>query len=447
MRERCPPPRLVFLLSLLFPFLLTAGEPALSCWNFLVKADATKVLSVEAIPPGTSPRWALNVSQESHDWTSFDNSRAFFATPIPYVISPLYRHNHAPALTWLGNGDLLAIWFSTEKEVGTEMTILASRLRKGANQWEPSEAFFKASDRNMTGSSLFYDEAGVLYHFNGMGKENVPGWTHLVMMMRKSFDHGATWSSPRAINPRFQLRQQVIAGTLRTQDGRLIQCCDATPGFNGGSAIHISPDNGQSWTDPGQGKPKPNFIAGASGEGFIAGIHARVVELRDGSLLALARGDSIDGRMPMSLSKDHGKTWHYSASPFPPISAAQRLALIRLREGPLMLVSFTSGNFRKPEAHGMPFIDQEGRGLIGHGMYAALSFDEGKSWPLRKLLTPGRGSFNGGSLAGSFTTAANRAEHAGYIDATQSPDGVIHLISSGLYYRFNYPWLVAGFHR
>ena len=113
--------------------------------------------------------------------------------------------------------------------------------------------------------------------------------------------------------------------------------------------------------------------------------------------------------------------------------------------GPLLLVSFTSGNRRQPEANGMEFIDQAGATLVGHGMYAALSFDDGKTWPLRKLLTPGQGEYDGGAHTGKFTATATRAEHAGYLAATQTPDGVIHLISSRLHYRLNLAWLVAGF--
>ena len=33
------------------------------------------------------------------------------------------------------------------------------------------------------------------------------------------------------------------------------------------------------------------------------------------------------------------------------------------------------------------------------------------------------------------------AEIGGYLAETQTPDGVIHFISSGLHYRFNLPWL------
>jgi hypothetical protein len=43
--------------------------------------------------------------------------------------------------------------------------------------------------------------------------------------------------------------------------------------------------------------------------GKIAGIHAGVVQLKDGRLMAFGRGDNVDGKMPKSLSADMGKTW------------------------------------------------------------------------------------------------------------------------------------------
>jgi hypothetical protein len=92
----------------------------------------------------------------------------------------------------------------------------------------------------------------------------------------------------------------------------------------------------------------------------------------------------------------------------------------------------------------MTFTDQKGKEFTGHGLYAAVSFDEGKTWPVRKLLTPGKGDFDGGAWTKKFTATPTRAEHGGYLAATQTPDGEIHLISSRLHYRFNLPWLVVG---
>jgi formylglycine-generating enzyme len=35
----------------------------------------------------------------------------------------------------------------------------------------------------------------------------------------------------------------------------------------------------------------------------------------------------------------------------------------------------------------------------------------------------------------------NNAEPRGYLAAVQSPDGMIHIVSSRLHYRFNLKWL------
>ena len=418
--------------------------------RFEVEEVDGRVVKMTPVPDKTTPPWARNVSQNTFDWTKKLNSQPFLATPIVYVLpptdqlEPFYSHNHQPSITWLANGDLLAIWYTTRDESGTELTVLASRLRAGQKDWEPSSEFFKAPNRNMHGSSIFHDGKGTIFHFNGMAPDGGKGWALLALLMRKSVDNGETWTAPFAVDPRVIGRHQVITGTLLTKAGVLIQNCDAVPGGNGGTALHISRDSGKTWVDPGEGKPQQNFTEGGMGEGTIAGIHATAIELEDGRLMALGRGDSINGKMPMSISSDLGKTWNYSASPFPPIGGGQRLVLRRLNEGPLLLISFTSGKRSEPEANGMTFMDQAGGEFIGHGMYAALSYDQGKTWPVRKLLTPGTGDFDGGGHTSTFTATPTRAEHAGYLAATQSPDGIIQLISSRLHYRFDLAWLTAG---
>ena len=399
----------------------------------------------------TPHRHANAVRQQAFTWSKNDTT-PFFTAPVPYVITPacgssepFFRHNHQPAITWCDNGDLLAAWFSADEENGRGMVVLASRLRAGSDQWEEASLFFKVPDRNMTGLALFNDGEGRLYHLNGV--EAAGDWQNLAMTLRVSTDNGATWSAPRLIAPEHTKRHQIIAGTIRTREGWLIQACDAGPGSHDGAAIHISKDGGATWHDPWDGAPLPDFHEGGSGS-TIAGIHAGVVQLADGSLMALARGNSIEDeqgrlRMPMSLSKDGGKTWEYHASEFPPIDGGQRLVFMRLKEGPLLLISFTDHPLRTPEnERGMLFPDRAGNNYRGYGLYAALSFDEGKTWPVRKLLTDGETRFlNGGAWTRFFLMDQTHAEPQGYMAATQTPDGMIHLVSSRLYYRFNLAWL------
>ncbi|MBM3494490.1 MAG: exo-alpha-sialidase [Armatimonadetes bacterium] len=168
------------------------------------EADET-VVSITAVPDRTPPRWARDVSQKRFGWSTRPGAdRPFFARPIPYVIppadegEPFHPHNHQPSIAWLPNGDLLAIWYSTAAESGTELTVLASRLRAGAESWDPSSEFLKAPDRNMHGSSILHDGKGAVYHFNGMGPAGGKGWAKLALLMRTSRDNGVTWTPARA---------------------------------------------------------------------------------------------------------------------------------------------------------------------------------------------------------------------------------------------------------
>lgn len=378
-----------------------------------------------------------------------DASKPLFMEPQVYIVppvepgTPLYSHNHQPSVTWCDNGDLLAIWFSAEEENSREIVVLSSRLPAGSDTWKPAELFFKVPDRNVTGSAIMNDGKGHILHMNGV--EAAGDWQNLALVMRRSDDNGHSWSSPRIVEPEHSRRHQVISGTSVLSDGSIIQACDAGPGGSDGTSLHISRDSGMTWQDQWDGAPLPEFCEGGKGT-TLAGIHAGVVELTDGRLMALGRSNSIADkqgrkRMPVSISADQGKTWTYHASEFPPIDGGQRLVLMRLNEGPLLLVSFTDHPQRTPEnERGMDFADGK-----GYGMYAALSYDDGRTWPVKKLLTDGRERLlNGGAWTGEFIMDGHHAEPRGYLAGTQSPDGIIHILSSRLHYRFTLPWLESS---
>ena len=234
-------------------------------------------------------------------------------------------------------------------------------------------------------------------------------------------------------------------------DGTGVQRCDAGPGSEDGTSIHLSHDGGDTWSDPWDGAPLPQFVEGGTGT-TIAGIHAGIVQLADGSLMAMGRGidnavTGADGKkhLPISISTDQGKTWTYHASPFPPIQGHQRLVLLRLQEGPIMLVSFTDHPTRTPRnEQGMMFTDTHGNTTRGYGAYVALSYDEGRTWPVCRLLTDGiERHLNGVAWTQFFVMDDTHAEPRGYLAATQSPDGMIHLLSSRIHYAFNLAWIEA----
>ncbi len=368
-----------------------------------------------------------------------DAGKPYFQGPRQYVKvppaedCPVYaRHNHCPAIVNCPNGDLLAIWYTCRREPGRELGIVASRLPRGRKEWQVASDFWDAPDRNDHASALWVDEKGTIHHFNGLSAAAT--WGSLATIMRTSTDNGATWSKARLIMPEHGPRHMPVETVFRTREGTILLPCDAAPGGSGGTAVLLSADNGRTWTDPGEGKPAPKFADGAKGA-WIAGIHAGVVQLKDGRLLAFGRGNAVNGRMPMSISDDLGKTWTYGASPFPPVGGGQRLIVTRLAEGPILFCSF---------ARKMTISDAGGERTIS-GLFAALSLDEGKTWPVRKLISDYKPAHrvDGGGNTGWYTMSERTGEPKGYLSVCQTPDRVIHLITSKQHYRFNLAWLKA----
>ena len=410
-------------------------------WLIGFRVVQAEMPPTEPLPVPPPPLNRRNVKQEvpADLAQGPDPKKPYFKGPRTYVKippgseGPLFsRHNHCPAIVNCPNGDLLAIWYTCRREPGRELDIIASRLPYGEEAWQPASPFWGAPDRNDHASALWVDEKGTLYHFNGLS--TAATWGSLATIMRTSADNGATWSKARLIMPEHTLHHMPVESVFRTSGGRIIVPCDAVPGGAGGTAVLISDDDGRTWTDPGEDKPAPTFQEGKTGP-WIAGIHAGIVELSGGRLMAFGRGNSIDGHMPRSLSADGGETWTYSASPFPPIGGGQRLIVTRLKEGPILFASF---------AKKIAITDASGRERQGSGLFAALSSDEGKTWQVKRLITddgPPR-RMDGGGNTHLFTMSGNSAEPRGYMSVCQTPDGVIHLISSKLHYAFNLAWLL-----
>ena len=355
-----------------------------------------------------------------------DGPRVYVDIP-PDSHGPMYSsHNYSPAVVSCPNGDVLAIWFSCEEEPGRELCVLASRLRWGTDEWEPASPFWDTPDRNDACSALLSD-GSTLYHLNGSSAGATYGSQAAVM--RTSTDSGATWSKARLIIPEHGLRHIPSATATILSDGTLVLPCDALSddasnerwGSRFGTALWLSEDGGETWRDAG---------------GTIAGIHAGVVELQDGRLMALGRGEDIDGMMPMSLSDDRGATWSSTASPFPPIKSWQRLVLLRLREGPIMFVSFAN----EP----LTIMDVSGVERKVTGMFSAVSHDEGRTWTNLRLVSDDgiERPIESYDLHG-FPMGKSRAEPYGYLTACQAKNGLIHLLSSRSHYAFNYAWLVT----
>ena len=388
-----------------------------------------------------------------------DMTRPFFAGPSRYVNIPLgsegplfSAHNHDAAITVFPSGDVFILDYTCDTEFGHELAVAATRLPAGAAAFTPAVLFWQCADANNHAPGLFVDKQGTIFHFNGI--RAMPG-----SVVRTSIDNGISWSRARPLNDDLQPNES----NIQTYDGRIFVTCDSK--YDNAGTVTLSSDNGKTWIKLSDETKKPTYKPGGTGP-CIAGIHVGLIERKDGSLWALGRVDKqeaaapFDYKLPTSISTDGGKTWAYSASDFPDITSGQRLTLKRLKEGPLLLCTFTDDlAHREPdgkvtrgktqgERKGMLFPQADGNTKTGYGMVAALSFDDGLTWPVRRLVTPvspGGQPLNAqGTDGGKIVLDATHAELNGYLASCQGLDGRIHLISSRNYYVFNLAWLTEG---
>ncbi|MFA3782220.1 SUMF1/EgtB/PvdO family nonheme iron enzyme [Melioribacteraceae bacterium 4301-Me] len=325
--------------------------------------------------------------------------------------SSFLRHNHSPALEVLPNGDVLAIYFSAVEEITPDVSLIAARLRFGADEWDMPSPFLDFADVDDTSPMLWRDNDTVRFYWgNNKLDSGFP------FQWISSNDNGATWSQvyfPIFETPIGPHSAQPINTAFRDKAGNIYVACD---GIGAKSELWVSKNNGKTWIDTG---------------GRTAGRHTSFVLLKDGRILGMGgKSSNIDGYMPASISSDGGKTWKIEKTPFASLGSNQRPIIIRLKSGRL----FMAGDFQ--DINGF-----QPKGITQRGSYVALSDDEGMTWHIKKL------------IGTQFHEEQDKAEKMhgetiGYTVARQAPNGNIHLITSMnepcLHFEFNEAWILSS---
>jgi formylglycine-generating enzyme required for sulfatase activity len=295
---------------------------------------------------------------------------------------------HNSAIQQMPNGDFLAAYYNTpDNEDDPDQTVLIMRRRAGSEDWDMPEPYPVFADAALAAPVIWHDTKfpNKVWMFWGFPRLIGAG----PFCYATSMDNGATWSQvtfPYFPNKIGRYVSQPINSIVRGADGTIYIPTDSTgrdaDGNGSISVVWATKDEGKTWYDTG---------------GRTAGRHTTIVFAKNGDLLGFGgKNSNIDGRMPLATSSDNGKTWKKSKTPFDQLLSGERPSVIRLASGRLFFVADRDPNNDKH--------------VHKDGAFVALSDDDGANWTMK-------------NLPPDVLTV-------GYTTATQSADGVVHVVTS-----------------
>ena len=213
-----------------------------------------------------------------------------------------YATAHAPSLLELENGDLLCAWFAGSFEGSKDISIVCARKPADSDRFEAPVPVSYDPERSEQNPSLFMGADGLVWCMYTAQKDRVEGKDNMqftsIIRVQKSADKGKTWSKAETMfgeEGSFCRQPIQVLKSGRWIFGNWI-CTDSENGLEGDPTVfRISDDAGKSW--------KTVCVPESNGA-----VHANVVELEDGKLIALFRSRFADN-IYISHSNDNGENW------------------------------------------------------------------------------------------------------------------------------------------
>jgi sialidase-1 len=370
-----------------------------------------------------------------------------------------YKLYRIPGLVVTSRGTLLAYCEARKSDRGDwgPIDILLRRSTDGGKTWQPrqhvahhgarvpknpaalAQKLAKEDDQTVNNPVAIVDADGAVHFLYCV--------EYARCFYQRSDDDGETWTKPVDITPTFeQFRPEYEWKVIATgpghgiqlhdnQDhaGRLVVAIWMSTGTGGHAhrpsvtATIFSDDHGRTW---GRGA-----IAVPNTEEFVNPNETSLVELADGRVLLNVRSESKANRRLLTASPDGAGGWS------PPEFNADLLE-------PICMASMARLSLPRPDRQGLLFANPNtldaapgkqaapGANRARKNLSIKLSYDEGQTWPVTKLLEDGL---------------------SGYSDLAVGPDGTIYCFyeaaSTGQSHyatgrlvlaRFNLEWLTGG---
>lgn len=298
--------------------------------------------------------------------------------------TPTGKYKHPCSVTELKNGDLYLAYYGGAGEYAQQTSIFGARRKKRSARWTKPEAIARNPFYSMGNPVVWQAPDSVVWLFSVVRPGDT--WSTSRIMAKISRDGASTWSEPFVLT--WEAGTMVRGQPIVLPDGNYLLPVYHETGSN---TEFTAPDTEsyflrfdpreRRWSESGRIRSR------------LGNLQPAVVQLSGDHLLALCRrgGDyepGNDGYVVRSESLDGGRTWSAGVeTEFPNPNAA--VELIRLRNGHLLFIYNDSMNDRTP-------------------LTAALSLDNGRTFPHRRNLAEGPGDF-------------------AYPTAIQTSDGRIHV--------------------
>lgn len=338
----------------------------------------------------------------THDGTLYVNDAL---GTIEAVLPPGgYKTAHAPALLELKNGDLLCAWFAGSFEGSADVSIICSALRKGSDRWEEPVKVSHDEHRSEQNPSLFLSPDGDVWAMYTAQLDRMPGKDNMqftsVVRRQKSSDGGRTWSDFDVVFPKegtFCRQPIQILSNGRWIFGNWI-CTDSPDGLTGDPTVfQISDDAGKTWRQ----------VDMPQSRGYV---HANVVELESGKLVAFMRSRAADN-IYMSRSEDYGDSWTVPEPTVLPNNNSS-ISALKLKSGRIAIAY-------NPTCTPNPVKGKAAWPGLRCPVAVALSEDGGRTFPLIRHFELGEG------FVGEENKTNNCQYEYPYL--MQSQDGKLHL--------------------
>jgi predicted neuraminidase len=312
---------------------------------------------------------------------------------------------HAPTIIKLDDGDLLCAWFAGSFEGSPDISIVLSKFNHESGEWNKPKIVSRDDTRSEQNPSFFQapDQSIWLIYTSQEGRQ--PGKDNMqftsIIKYQKTYDNGETWTEPEVLfsQPGTFARQAIQV----LSNGRWIfstwVCEDSELGLtNDPTVFQVSDDEGLTWKEVRM--PESN-----------GRVHANVIELEDGHLVAFMRSRFAD-YIYRSESTDYGDSWTVPEPTVLPNNNAS-ISAIKL-DNVAIAIAYNANSANHPVKGKVAWPG------LRNPVVVSVSEDGGNTWPIGRII----------EYAEGFIGAENKTNNSQFEYPTiyQDAEGLLHLV-------------------